>query len=405
MPESMALRIVATEAASSPPPHIQPPIAQVPRPTRETGVGMPSIRRVSMLMVTPLESLERSIFPDRDYVSATTMFHPSRHDSCDAMAARCNPGATEAHEDSSPTHPWRLIMQIGFIGLGSMGAAIARNLLDSGHDLGVFNRSPARAEPLRNAGARIAASPAQAAHSADVVFTMVADDAALASVTFGTTGIVAGMKPGAVHVSMSTIGVAAAQDLAAKHRAAGLGFVSATVFGRPDSAAQRKLFIMAAGAHEHLQGTLPLLEQLGQSIGRVGADPSQANLVKLIGNFMLTAIVETLGEACAVAGKAGVDPMRLVELLTNAPFNAPPYKIYGPAIAAQRFQPAGFALPLGQNDNRLMLAAAEALGVPLPVASLVHDRFLAVRARGFGAEHDLSALAHGALADAGLARP
>ena len=113
---------------------------------------------------------------------------------------------------------------------------------------------------------------------------------------------------------------------------------------------------------------------------------------------------ETLGEAYAAAAKAGVDPMRLVELLTNANFNAPPYKIYGPSIAAQRFRPAGFALPLGQKDNRLMLAAAEALGVPMPLASLVHDRFLAVRARGFGAEHDLSALAHCALAEAGLDR-
>ena len=293
-------------------------------------------------------------------------------------------------------------MQIGFIGLGAMGAAMARNLLESGHAVCVFNRSPARAQPLRDAGATVAASPAQAVQSADVVFTMVADDAALASVTFGELGIVAGMKPGAVHISMSTIGVACAQVLAARHRAAGLGFVSATVFGRPDSAAQRKLFIMAAGADEHLKVVWPLLEQLGQSVGRVGTDPSQANLVKLIGNFMLTVIVETLGEACAVAGKAGLDPMRLVELLTNAPFNAPPYKIYGPAIAAQRFQPAGFALPLAQKDNRLVLAAAETLGVPMPLASLVHDRFLAARSKGFGSEHDLSALAHTALAEAGL---
>jgi 3-hydroxyisobutyrate dehydrogenase-like beta-hydroxyacid dehydrogenase len=295
-------------------------------------------------------------------------------------------------------------MQIGFIGLGAMGAALARNLLESGHDLRVFNRSPARAEPLRKAGATVAASPAQAAHSADVVFTMVADDAALTSVTFGEMGIVASMQPGTVHISMSTIGVATAQDLAARHRHAGVGFVSAPVFGRPDSATQRKLFIMAAGAEEHLKVALPLLKELGQSVGIVGADPSQANLVKLIGNFMLTVTVETLGEACAVAGVAGIDPMHLVELLTNAPFNAPPYKIYGPSIAAQRFQPAGFALPLAPKDNRLMLEAAEALGVPLPLASLVHDRFLAVRSQGFGSEHDLSALAHRALADAGVAR-
>jgi 3-hydroxyisobutyrate dehydrogenase-like beta-hydroxyacid dehydrogenase len=293
-------------------------------------------------------------------------------------------------------------VQIGFIGLGAMGAPIAGNLLASGHQLRVFNRSPERAEPLRAAGATVAASPAGAAHSAEVVFTMVADDAALEAVTFGDMGIVAGAQPGALHISMSTIGVATAQMLAARHHDAGLGFVSATVFGRPDSAAQRKLFVMAAGAEDHLKLALPLLEQVGQSVGIVGPDPSQANLLKLIGNFMLTAVVETLGEACAVAGKADIDPTRLVDLLTTTVFNAPPYRIYGPAIAAQRFQPASFALPLGQKDNRLMLAAAEALGVPMPVASLVHDRFLAVRTRGFGAGHDLSALAYQALAEAGV---
>jgi 3-hydroxyisobutyrate dehydrogenase-like beta-hydroxyacid dehydrogenase len=295
-------------------------------------------------------------------------------------------------------------MKIGFVGLGSMGAAIAMNLIESGHDVHVFNRSPARAEPLRKAGASVAARPAEAAQSAEVVFTMVADDAAHASVTFGDAGITAGLKRGALHISMSTISVACAQDNAARYREAGLGFVSAPVFGRPDAAAARKLFIMAAGADEHLEVAVPLLEQLGQSVGIVGSDPSQANLVKLIGNFMLSVIIETLGEACAVAGKAGIDPMHLVELLTSANFNAPPYKIYGSLIAAQRFQPAGFSLPLGQKDNRLMLAAAEALGVPLPLASLVRDRFLSLRSQGIGAEHDWSAVALCALSDAGLSK-
>ena len=275
-------------------------------------------------------------------------------------------------------------MKIGFIGLGSMGAAIAANLIESGYEVHVFNRTPARAERLREAGARVATSPADAARSADVVFTMVADDAAHTAVTFGEAGIATTLKPGGVHISMSTISVATAQDHATKYREAGLGFVSAPVFGRPDAAAARKLFIMAAGADEHLKVAVPLLERLGQSVGIVGSDPSQANLVKLIGNFMLSVIIETLGEACAVAGKAGLDPMHLVELLTSANFNAAPYKIYGPLIASQRFQPPGFALPLGQKDNRLMLAAAESLGVPLPLASLVHDRFLTVRSQGLG---------------------
>ena len=295
-------------------------------------------------------------------------------------------------------------MKIGFIGLGSMGAAIAANLIESGHEVHVFNRTPARAERLREAGARVAASPAEAAQSADVVITMVADDAAHNAVTFGEAGIATTLKPGGVHISMSTISVATAQAHATKYREAGLGFVSAPVFGRPDAAAARKLFIMAAGADEHLKIAVPLLETLGQSVGIVGADPSQASLVKLIGNFMLSAIIETLGEACAVAGKAGIDPMHLVELLTSATFNAPPYKIYGPLIASQRFQPAGFALPLGQKDNRLMLEAAESLGVPLPLASLVHDRFLRLRSEGLGAESDWSAVALCALSDAGLSK-
>jgi 3-hydroxyisobutyrate dehydrogenase-like beta-hydroxyacid dehydrogenase len=295
-------------------------------------------------------------------------------------------------------------MKIGFVGLGSMGAAIAANLIESGHEVHVFNRTAARAERLREAGAQVAASPAQAARLADVVFTMVADDAAHTAVTFGEAGIASTLKPGAVHISMSTISVAAAQDHATRYREAGLGFVSAPVFGRPDAAAARKLFIMAAGADEHLKVAVPLLESLGQSVGIVGSDPSQANLVKLIGNFMLSAIIETLGEACAVAGKAGIEPMHLVELLTSATFNAPPYKIYGSMIASQRFQPAGFALPLGQKDNRLMLEAAESLGVPLPLAGLVHDRFLRLRSEGLGAESDWSAVALCALSDAGLSK-
>lgn len=296
-------------------------------------------------------------------------------------------------------------MQIGFIGLGSMGSAIARNLIGAGHALHVFNRSPAAAQALQSEGASVAASAAQAACAADVVFTMVSDDAAVNAVTFGEDGLLAGLRPGALHISMSTISVAAARELASRHRDAGAGFVSAPVFGRPDAAAARKLFIMAAGSDDDLKVATPLLEQLGQSVGIVGADPSQANLVKLIGNFMLSVVIETLGEACAVAGKAGIDPMRLVDLLAGATFNAPPYKIYGALIASQRFEPAGFSLPLGQKDNRLMLTAAEALGVPLPLASLVRDRFLAARSHGAGDGHDWSAIALCALADAGLDRP
>jgi 3-hydroxyisobutyrate dehydrogenase-like beta-hydroxyacid dehydrogenase len=203
---------------------------------------------------------------------------------------------------------------------------------------------------------------------------------------------------------MSTISVAAAQEHVEFHRQAGLGFVSAPVFGRPDAAATRKLFIMAAGADADLRVAIPLLEQIGQSVGIVGNDPSHANLVKLVGNFMLSGIIEMLGEACAVAGKAGIDPVHLVELLTDATFNSPIFKTYGTLIATKSFQPAGFALPLGQKENRLVMAAAEALGVPMPLANLVHNRYLTLRAHGFGAEHDWSAVGLCAQSDAGRGR-
>lgn len=295
-------------------------------------------------------------------------------------------------------------MQIGFVGLGAMGSGIAANLLASGHALRVFNRTAARTETLRNAGAAVATTPADATREADAVFTIVSDDAALRTVTLGDDGILSALRPGAVHVCMSTVGVATARELADLHRRAARRYVSAPIFGRPDAAATRKLFILAAGADADLEAVHPLLEVLGQGVRVVGSDPEQANLVKLIGNFMLTVVVETLGEACAAAAKASLDPGHLVELLTGTIFGAPAYRNYGPAIAAQRYQPAGFALTLAQKDNRLMLQAAEALGVPLPLASLVHDRFLAARAHGFGPEHDLAALAHSAYIDAGIAR-
>jgi len=293
-------------------------------------------------------------------------------------------------------------MQIGFVGLGAMGSAMAGRLLAAGHELHVWNRTAQRAEALRAQGAKVAATPAEAASRSQAVVTMVADDAALASVTFGEQGIAAGLASGAVHVGMSTIGVDAARDVAARHQAKGQRYVSAPVFGRPDAATHGKLFLMAAGAQADLESASPVLDQLGQATRTIGPEPWQANLVKLLGNFMLMSMVETLAEAAVVAEKAGVAPATGVEALTGTIFNAPPYQNYGASIAAQRFRPAGFGLPLAQKDNRLLLATADALDIPVPLASLLHDRFLSVRARGIGEGYDLSALAIGALADAGL---
>lgn len=293
-------------------------------------------------------------------------------------------------------------MQTGFIGLGRMGIGMAGNLLKAGHALTVFNRTPEKAADLVRQGAKLAANPADAGAN-DVVITMLANDEAVESVTFGKHGILANAPRGAVHVSSSTISVALSERLAAAHAEAGQQFVSAPVFGRPDAAAAAKLFIVAAGKPAALAIVTPLFDVLGQRTFVISETPSTANLVKLSGNFLIAAVIESLGEAMALVGKGGVDPNQYLEILTSTLFPAPVYKTYGSLIAAGEFEPAGFAAPLGQKDIRLTLAAAEALRVPLPLASLLRDRFLALLAQG-GEQLDWSAIGKLAAQDAGAQR-
>ena len=290
-------------------------------------------------------------------------------------------------------------MQIGFIGLGAMGSAMAANLLKAGHALIVYNRSPAKAEPLVAKGAVLAKTPAEAARG-DIIITMLADDAAVEAVVFGTGGILAALAPGAIHLGMSTISLNLAKRLTAAHAHAGQRYVSAPVFGRPDAAANAKLFVMAAGAPAALKTCQPLFDALGQRTFMVAAEPEKANLVKIAGNFLITTVIESLGETFALMSKAGVDRHTYLDILTNTLFAAPVYKTYGELIAEKRYKPAGFKARLGYKDVRLALEAAEELQAPLPVASLIHDRFLTLLANGEG-ELDWSALASLAERDAG----
>jgi 3-hydroxyisobutyrate dehydrogenase-like beta-hydroxyacid dehydrogenase len=290
-------------------------------------------------------------------------------------------------------------MQVGFIGLGSMGSGMAANLLKAGHALTVYNRTPAKAEALVAEGATLAKTPREAAHG-DVVVTMLADDAAVESVVFGTDGILAGLKTLSIHISMSTISVALAERLASAHRAAGQRFVAAPVFGRPEAAVAGKLFIVAGGEPKTVQACQPLFEVLGQRTFVIADEPPKANLVKLSGNFLSAAVIETLGEAFALVSKAGIDRARYLDILTNTLFAAPVYKTYGGIIAEERYAPPGFKANLGFKDIHLALGAAEALQVPMPVASLLRDRFLALLATGAG-DLDWSALAALASRDAG----
>jgi 3-hydroxyisobutyrate dehydrogenase-like beta-hydroxyacid dehydrogenase len=297
-------------------------------------------------------------------------------------------------------------MNIAFIGLGNMGSPMAANLIKAGNKLTVYNRTRSRAEALQSEGARVANTPGEAASDAEVAITMLADDHALESLEFGKGAFGKGslpdsLPPNAIHVSMSTISVALSRRLAATHAERKQHYVSAPVFGRPEAAAAAKLFIVAAGPAAQIDRCRPLFDAMGQKTFIAGDDASGANLMKLAGNFLITAVIEGLAESFALVRKAGLDANLFHEILTNSLFNAPIYKTYGALINSQKFEPAGFKLPLGLKDNRLLLAAAEENAVAMPMASLVRDRFLAALGQGMG-ELDWSAISKLSAKDAGL---
>jgi 3-hydroxyisobutyrate dehydrogenase-like beta-hydroxyacid dehydrogenase len=291
-------------------------------------------------------------------------------------------------------------MQVALIGIGKMGSGIAKSLLRAGHRVTVFNRTRSRAEALLEDGAIVASSAAEACHS-EIVFTMVADDAALEGFVFEERGILASLPHGSLHVSLSTISVALSDRLAAEHAKAGQAYLAAPVFGRPEAAEAGRLAIVVGGAEAIVQKCKPLFEAMGPKLFVVGERPSMANVVKLSGNFLIATVLESLSEALAFARKSGVDAAALMDFLTATLFNAPVYKTYGELIVQGKHEPAGFALPLGLKDVRLVLQAAEAANVPMPIASVVRDRFITAMARG-NQDKDWSVIGRVAAEDAGL---
>ncbi|WP_431238641.1 NAD(P)-dependent oxidoreductase [Mycolicibacterium aichiense] len=289
-------------------------------------------------------------------------------------------------------------MRIGVIGLGNMGAGMAANLIKAGHDVTVYNRSRAKVDELAAVGARPADSVSDACRG-EVVLTMLANDDAVTAVTFGDDGIIGSARPDTVHISSSTISVALSKRLAEAHAAAGQEFVSAPVFGRPEAAAAAALFVVTAGPSDTVAAMTPVFDAIGQRTFVVSEDPSAANLVKLSGNFLIGSVIESLGEAMALVDRGGVDKHQYLDILTSTLFSAPVYKTYGGLIAGEQFEPAGFAAPLGHKDIGLVLAAAEELRVPLPIASLLRDRFLRLLAAG-GEHLDWSAVGSLAARDA-----
>jgi 3-hydroxyisobutyrate dehydrogenase-like beta-hydroxyacid dehydrogenase len=290
-------------------------------------------------------------------------------------------------------------MKVGFIGLGNMGAPMASNLIKAGHELTVYNRTAAKAQELVSQGARHVASVADACRG-DAVFTMLSDDAALESVVFGENGIAEALPRGSIHISASTISVALSDKLTTAHAERGQKFVAAPVFGRPEAAAAAKLFVAVAGEEAAIEICTHLFGAIGQRTFRFGQKPSSANLVKISGNFLIASVLESLGEVLALVGKGGLDQRQFLDFLTSTLFTAPVYKTYGGLIIGKKFQPAGFAAPLGLKDTRLTLSAGEMFRVPLPLASLLRDRFLALLARG-GESLDWSAIGELAAEDSG----
>jgi 3-hydroxyisobutyrate dehydrogenase-like beta-hydroxyacid dehydrogenase len=282
-----------------------------------------------------------------------------------------------------------------------MGSPIASNLIKAQQALTVYNRTRSRAQELEPLGARIAENPIEAASNAEALITMLADDRAVEEVIFTHGKAIDALPAGAVHISMSTISVALSRRLEAAHSEKGQHYLAATVFGRPDAAAAAKLFVVAAGPPAQIELCQPIFDAIGQKTFIVGENAPAANVVKLAGNFLITTVIEGLAEAFALIRKNGLDPNAFLEVLTVSLFTAPVYRIYGSIIASDKFEPAGFKLPLGFKDNRLLVAAAEESSVPMPMASLIHDRFLAALAQGLG-EADWSAIARISYGNAGL---
>lgn len=270
---------------------------------------------------------------------------------------------------------------VGFIGLGGMGAAMAANLLEAGYRLRVYNRTRERAQPLVDRGAIPADTPADAAEPGGVVVTMLTDDAAVEAVTTEPDGFLDRLGPG-VHLAMSTVVPETSRRLAERHRGRGGYYLGSPVFGKPDVAARRKLWICVSGDAAAKARVRPLQEAMGQRIFDFGDDPGAANVVKLAGNFLLGAAIEAMAEAFTLAQKHGVPRQQLCEMVSETMFDCFVYREYGRLVASESYEPIGARPSLIRKDYRLILQAADAAAVPMPLANLVHDRLTAAVAKG-----------------------
>jgi 3-hydroxyisobutyrate dehydrogenase-like beta-hydroxyacid dehydrogenase len=291
-------------------------------------------------------------------------------------------------------------MKVGFIGVGRMGTAMARNLMKAGHNVLAWDVSAASLERIKHDGAAVAGSAGEA-FSGDAVISMLPNDAAMRATFIAGDVLPAGSSNPPIHINMATASVDCASDLAEAHAAKGVPYLSATVYGRPEMAAERNLNILAAGDPALIQKVQPLFDAVGKKTWNLGSDPRNSNIAKIAGNLMVACMLEAMGEAAALARAYKMSPETVLETIVGSIFDVPVYRIYGGLIGRRQFEPAGFDLRLGLKDAKLALYAAEEVNLPLPFASVLRDNYLDALAHG-DEKKDWSAISQVAMRRASL---
>lgn len=292
--------------------------------------------------------------------------------------------------------------KIGFIGLGNMGLNMAKNLIADGYQIQAYNRTASKADELGTNGVTKCKTAAEAATNVMAVISMLSEDEIVKKETIGEDGILKNLPKGGIHISMSTIAPETSEELAKAHREAGSTYISAPVFGRPEAAAARKLYVCVSGDPEAKATVQPILAALGQSVTDFGEKVGSANVVKIAGNFMILSSMEMMAEAFTLAEKNDISRTAVADFFGSTVFNAPIYQNYGKLIANKQYQPVGFKARLGYKDARLAFRLSQASEMPMPFAAIVHNRLMAAIANGRGDGDWVEGISHGVTDDAGL---
>jgi 3-hydroxyisobutyrate dehydrogenase-like beta-hydroxyacid dehydrogenase len=294
-------------------------------------------------------------------------------------------------------------MKVGFIGLGRMGQVMTRRLIEAGHEVGVYNRSPEKIKPLTEAGAKAMASIKSAANFGAAVFTMLTDDAAVTDVVGQPGGLKESQPKGGIHICAGTHSVAAIEKLTALHAGAGQVLIASPILGRPEVVTAGGATLLVGGPPEMLERLRPLFTAIAGRVIESGAEPVSATVIKIANNFVLGCAIEAMGEGFALTRKYGVVPDVFYKVLAEGLFNCWVYKTYGKFIAEEKYLPAGQRALTGLKDANLALAAGEAKGVPLPSGNVWRDRLVGAVAHGEG-EHDWAVMAKDQARASGLAK-